>query len=403
MRRHGPALPRAADPWNPVGAEIARQRSRSVVQLAGATCILWSDGADEEDSSAKLGAMDGAVGGVKHTRTSQRRCYSHKRLFHRSEDVADIHGHLITLPDASTAAKGSSASEGSSATASSTGEGFRLVSRLCKETGFSRRELYAMFLQFKALVAMSATTEGIDRNTFLRGIPILALEDRTFTERVFELLDQDGSEIIEWAEFRDAVTKLEHGAPRIRAQFLFDVYDKDGGGTIDSDEMFEYLLASLRLDRETAPPFAQEMCRSFVEEVMVEIDRDHSGGLDRTKLISYMKQHPSETNVASFFGRAMVPSSSTMTVLNSMSTPLSELPLRKDAHLPLEWVRAREAEAQRVVDMRERVFAKAAAWRRRKQAFLDATHAHLPAPMSIPAAASAPPIPASAEGVPAAL
>ncbi|KAA0150319.1 hypothetical protein FNF29_05331 [Cafeteria roenbergensis] len=204
-----------------------------------------------------------------------------------------------------------------------------------------------MFMQFKALVAMSHSIEGVDKTAFLRGIPMLSMEDREFVERVFSLLDEDGSGIIEWQEFLLALTKLEHGTPMTRASFLFDVYDDDGGGTIEDEEMMHYFLASMRLTDETASDYFKDICKYFVSRVLSEIDPDHEGHLDRNRIVKFLQEHPDTTNVGGLFGRANVEVSATASVLQKNNIHLEQMLLSKDSHLPLEWTKAMHKEEKR--------------------------------------------------------
>lgn len=86
------------------------------------------------------------------------------------------------------------------------------------------------------------------------------LEDKLFSDRVFEALDADGSEIIEWDEFIEAMSKLERGTREERAAFLFSVYDEDGGGSIDTDEVKDYFRASLRASGDACDETTEEVC-----------------------------------------------------------------------------------------------------------------------------------------------
>ena len=54
---------------------------------------------------------------------------------------------------------------------------------------------YALFGRFKALCGLSSTPDGIDKETFRKGVPMLSVEDDLFVDRVFEVLDDDGSAI----------------------------------------------------------------------------------------------------------------------------------------------------------------------------------------------------------------
>lgn len=62
------------------------------------------------------------------------------------------------------------------------------IEELRQETNYSERELFALFIRFKALTTMSSTNIGIDDETFRKGIPLLSVEDNLFVTRVFQVL-----------------------------------------------------------------------------------------------------------------------------------------------------------------------------------------------------------------------
>lgn len=76
------------------------------------------------------------------------------------------------------------------------------IEKLLRQTNYTRRELYVLFGRFKSLCAMSGSALGIDKQTFKQGISRLAVEDALFVNRVFEMVDADGSGCIEWEEVR---------------------------------------------------------------------------------------------------------------------------------------------------------------------------------------------------------
>jgi len=176
-------------------------------------------------------------------------------------------------------------------------------------TGYSRRQLYELFMQFKALCAMSPDTVGIDRETFRRGIPMLVAEDDAFVERVYDLLDEDGSRTIEWDEFITAMAKLDKGTRRHRASFLFDIYNADGDSSLDTDELLEMLLNSLYIKEEDASPQLLAFLKEMTTKILSDVDPDHSGELERSKILEYIDAHPELEDIAKVFGRAMIPTS----------------------------------------------------------------------------------------------
>ena len=97
------------------------------------------------------------------------------------------------------------------------------IHSLRASTNYNERQLYILFNRFKALCGLSSTMIGVDKETFRQGVPMLSVEDDLFVDRVFEILDDDGSGVIEWGEFIGAMSSLEQGSRESMAEFLFKV------------------------------------------------------------------------------------------------------------------------------------------------------------------------------------
>ena len=96
---------------------------------------------------------------------------------------------------------------------------------LLRKTNMTRAELFRLFNRFKALCQISGTPGKIDKKTFKEGVSSLAFEDDIFVDRVFALLDEDGSGSVEWQEFINTVNALERGSPYDKLAFCFQVYE----------------------------------------------------------------------------------------------------------------------------------------------------------------------------------
>ena len=96
---------------------------------------------------------------------------------------------------------------------------------------FTRRGLFALWVRFKAMCALSGGTEGISRDVFKRGVSRLAIEDDLFVSSVFALVDEDGSGTIEWDEFLLAMNALERGDVETKCRFFFQVGWVQRGGS----------------------------------------------------------------------------------------------------------------------------------------------------------------------------
>ncbi|KAF1316350.1 Calcineurin b protein 10, partial [Globisporangium splendens] len=176
------------------------------------------------------------------------------------------------------------------------------IPKLIEETGYSRIELYALWERFKALCSISKAPKGIDKDTFHRNLPQLSVEDNFFIDRVFIILDADGSGILEWQEFVEALSALEKGDINKRVGFLFRVYDLNGDGTIHRSEAMQFFLASLLV---TANDEVEEVARHFINKIFAAVGCAHKDSMNIEDALVYMKEHPA-ADIYSLFGRTMV-------------------------------------------------------------------------------------------------
>ena len=110
--------------------------------------------------------------------------------------------------------------------------------------GTSRREALSLWVSFKSLCALSQSPLGVDRSSFASGVQFLRFEDDAFVQRAFELLDATGSNAVAWRDFSSALEKLESGSMENRADFLVDLYDKEGTNLGFSRDNLHYFFRS---------------------------------------------------------------------------------------------------------------------------------------------------------------
>ncbi|ETW01097.1 hypothetical protein H310_06714 [Aphanomyces invadans] len=177
------------------------------------------------------------------------------------------------------------------------------IEGLMADTGFSRAELYTMWCRFKALCSLSKSPKGVDLDTFRRGVPLLSIEDTLFVDRVFSILDDDKSGIIEWPEFIRAMSALEKGDVRDRIRFLFQVYDLNCDGTIGRDELMTFFISSLMVN--TPNDDLHEVTKQFVEEILLKLHPTGSGVVSSIDVINYI-DHAPQDDIFTLFGRTML-------------------------------------------------------------------------------------------------
>ncbi|CAK9035172.1 Calcineurin B-like protein 10 (SOS3-like calcium binding protein 8) (SCaBP8) [Durusdinium trenchii] len=228
--------------------DIAQRRKRVAKLRARRT--VSKEGGEETVASSKC--REGAKP-VKPTKPASR------RKPHPTSEVSNIHGFLLQQD----------------------------IAELVKTTQYTRRELFVLFNRFKALSALSANPAGIDKEAFRKGVPLLSVEDDLFVDRVFTVLDEDGSGIIDWHEFIEAMSSLEKGSREKRTEFLFRVYDIDKDGGITRDELCQFFTSSLMV---TVDANIKEVSDYFVEQVFSEVDLNGDGSMNVEEALQYIQR-----------------------------------------------------------------------------------------------------------------
>jgi len=189
-----------------------------------------------------------------------------------------------------------------------------MMRQLLHETSMTRTELFKLFNRFKALCQLSGTPGSINKQMFKDGVSSLAFEDEVFVDRVFTLLDEDGSGTVEWEEFVNAINALETGSPYDKLDFCFRVYDRDSSRSIDRDElllMFSSMLLSVGDHQMSeASPALKELIDDFVDTIYDSFDQNRNESLEFEEVVEALRKKELEgssiSDVWEIFGRTLV-------------------------------------------------------------------------------------------------
>ncbi|XP_072023995.1 NADPH oxidase 5-like [Amphiura filiformis] len=135
-----------------------------------------------------------------------------------------------------------------------------------------------------------AQVAGEDRLIYLDEFKkALNVKKSFFAERFFELIDTDNSGNISLSELMDALRVLVHGSAADKLHFLFRVYDVDGNGTIDYEELRTVLRSCTA---ESALQLCDETLDELTQVLFEEADSDCSGNICFEELRAQLEKYP---------------------------------------------------------------------------------------------------------------
>eukprot|EP01106_Pelomyxa_sp_JSP_P000329 TRINITY_DN104_c0_g1_i2.p1 TRINITY_DN104_c0_g1~~TRINITY_DN104_c0_g1_i2.p1 ORF type:complete len:171 (+),score=42.28 TRINITY_DN104_c0_g1_i2:106-618(+) len=162
-----------------------------------------------------------------------------------------------------------------------------------KKYNLTSKQVKAMIKTYKS----SCTKDGkMQRAGFLKlldGIisPILA-------EKMFDSFDKDRSGTIDVKEFLTMMGVAQGGTTEQKLEATFEVYDKNGDGTLSRDEIKDMVLTVVKTKRGAVDAKSLEAIDRTVATVFTVVDTDHNGVLDKAEFIKGFSEHP---EVCGFF------------------------------------------------------------------------------------------------------
>ncbi|XP_074141319.1 NADPH oxidase 5 [Sminthopsis crassicaudata] len=134
------------------------------------------------------------------------------------------------------------------------------------------------------------TIAGEDREIDLQEFKTaLKVKESFFAERFFALFDSDGNGTITLQELLGALNLLIHGNTMDKLKFLFHVYDVDGSGSIDPDELRTVLQSCLK---ESAISLPEEKLDDLTLALFESADKDHNGSITFEELQEELTNFP---------------------------------------------------------------------------------------------------------------
>jgi len=110
-------------------------------------------------------------------------------------------------------------------------------------THFDQKELKAMFKQFKK----ETPSLVINKDEFREVMKQMGVLDSFLQDLIFNVFDDNKDGSINFQEFVTALSVMTRGDPNEKLEFAFSMYDLDGNGFIDKEEMQQIMEAFYKL------------------------------------------------------------------------------------------------------------------------------------------------------------
>jgi Ca2+-binding EF-hand superfamily protein len=133
----------------------------------------------------------------------------------------------------------------------------------------------------------------VNRYKFSEGLKSLGITNELLIEQNWNAFDDDRDGRVSIAEFLSAISIMSHGSLQQKLRFVFNMYDADGNGTLDKDELLQIFRVTTSLKGEYVPV---PQLRRMVEETLKEIDLNGDGKLDFPEFELAIQRNQLEVN-----------------------------------------------------------------------------------------------------------
>ena len=113
--------------------------------------------------------------------------------------------------------------------------------------------------------------------------------DEMLTGAMFDTMDANASGTIDFKELLTGLSTALRGSPDQRLDFYFSLYDMDGSGSIDDDEIYRLLERG----HSSMGNMNSESAKGLLDQYgLSDLDADGDGHISHEEFIQAVKKHP---------------------------------------------------------------------------------------------------------------